>query len=211
MGPKDGTYVGFPNETLFRLIALETWRRRAIVIGEDLGTFPAGFREYLAEQGISGMRLLRIQRTAKGWRAPAEWTPSAAALTVTHDVMSTAGWWKGAEIEDDEEKREKRVEERELIWKAFRAAGVAEGDPPPPEQAEQAVDAAVAFVAATPCQIRLIALEDALAVSLQPNVPGTTTEKPNWRHRFAQSAEAMLARPGVAARLGPLGNPRDSV
>ncbi len=94
--------------------------------------------------------------------------------------MSTAGWWKGAEIEDGDDaqaKREERVEERELIWKAFCDAGVAEGDPPAPEQGEKAVDAAIGFVAATPCEIKLIALEDALAVSLQPNVPGTTTRE----------------------------------
>jgi 4-alpha-glucanotransferase len=73
------------------------------------------------------------------------------------------------------------------------------------------VDAAFGFVAATPCQIKLISLEDALAVVIQPNVPGTTTEKPNWRHRYTESAEAMLSKPGVAARLGKLGPPRGSV
>jgi 4-alpha-glucanotransferase len=205
MGPQQGTYVAYPAETLFRLIALESWRRRAVVIGEDLGTFPSGFREYLAEQGVSGMRLLRIQRERDGlWKPPAKWTPSAAALTVTHDIMATAGWWKGAEIEDGDAAQETRAGERELIWKAFCAAGVAEGDPPPPQQAEKSVDAAIGFVAATPCQIKLVSLEDALATEIQPNVPGTTTQKPNWRHRYTESAETLLSRPGVAARLGKL-------
>ena len=147
------------------------------------------------------MRLLRIQRERDGlWKPPAKWTPSAAALTVTHDIMATAGWWKGAEIEDGDAAQETRAGERELIWKAFCAAGVAEGDPPPPQQAEKSVDAAIGFVAATPCQIKLISLEDALATEIQPNVPGTTTQKPNWRHRYTESAETLLSRP--ASRRG---------
>jgi 4-alpha-glucanotransferase len=211
MGPADGTYVSYPSETLFRLIALESWRRRAIVIGEDLGTFPEGFREYLAEQGASGMRLLRIQRQYGGaWKPPAQWTPSAAALTATHDIMSTAGWWKGADLEG-EDKQEERTRDRGLLWQAFREANVAEGEPPPPETPRKAVDAAFGFIAATPCQIKLLTLEDALAEEIQPNTPGTTVEKPNWRHRFTQGAETMLSRPDVAARLGKLRPSRESM
>ena len=58
----DGAYVTFPSETLFRLVALESWRHKAIVIGEDLGTLPDGFREYLREQGVAGLRVLRFEK-----------------------------------------------------------------------------------------------------------------------------------------------------
>ena len=124
--------------------------------------------------------------------------------------MSTAGWWKGADL-DGGDKQDERARDRGLLWQAFREAGVAEGEPPPPQAPHKAVDAAFGFIAATPCQIKLLTLEDALAEEIQPNTPGTTTEKPNWRHRFTQGAEAMLARPDVAARLRKLGPSRDSV
>ena len=48
-----------------------------------------------------------------------------------------------------------------------------------------------------------MSLQDALATDVQPNVPGTTSEHPNWRHRYVQSVETLLSRPDVVARLGP--------
>ena len=213
MDPTKGAYVNFPAEALFRLIALESWKRRAIVIGEDLGTLPPGFQEYVAEQGIAGMRLLRIERDRHSWKPPSQWSRHAVAMTATHDIVATAGWWKGVDLLESNErqlKEQDRERDRGLLWDAFCDASVAEGEPPRTDDAEQVVDAALAFVAKTPCEIKLVTLEDVLATEIQPNVPGTTFEKPNWRHRFAQSAEMLLSHPKVVERLAKLGLPRVS-
>ena len=71
------------------------------------------------------------------------------------------------------------------------------------------VDAAIRYVAKTPCTLKLIAIEDALALRVQPNVPGTTTEKPNWRHRLDGDAGALLDGEAVQARLSHLGPARE--
>jgi len=212
-GALDGAYVAYPSETLFRLTALESWRHRALVIGEDLGTLPMGFADALAGQGVAGMQVLRFERDSNGFRPPVGWRAQAAALTSTHDMISTAGWWKGADLEGEPDRQ--RVEDirawdRGLLWAAFQQAGVASGERPAPADAGPVVDAALDFVARTPCAMKLIALEDAVASDVQPNVPGTTVEKPNWRHRFATPAESLLDDAATRARLQRLGPPRET-
>lgn len=212
-GALDGAYVSFPSETLFRLIALESWRHRAIVIGEDLGTLPYGFRDYLREQGVAGLRVLRFERTQYGYVRPWDWDRDAVALTSTHDLVPTAGWWAGSDLDAPGETREAenvRAWDRGVLWGAFRDAGLAEGERPPPEDTAPVVDAAIRYVAATPCTLKIVPIEDALGLRVQPNVPGTTVEKPNWCHRLEGNAARVLDGEGLRDRLAPLGDNRSN-
>ncbi|MBV8184357.1 MAG: 4-alpha-glucanotransferase [Hyphomicrobiales bacterium] len=215
--PTQGAYVSYPVEDLFRLTALESLRHRAIIIGEDLGTLPHGFRERLAGEGIAGMQVLRFERDEHGFfRSPQTWRESADAMTVTHDLPPTAGWWSGHDIEiraaltgapagadlnAPETERRQRATHRHFLWGAFCHAGSAKGEEPPPETPQPAVDAAANFTAATPCGLALLPLEDALGEIEQPNLPGTVDEHPNWRRRHAREADALLDAPLVEARL----------
>jgi 4-alpha-glucanotransferase len=209
--PDEGAYLAYPLDDLLRRAALESWRHRAIVIGEDLGTVPAGFRERLAQTGIAGMRVLWFERKDGRFIAPNRWDQSALAMTTTHDLPTVAGWWRGADIETRdalgilgepaERARRTRGKERTALWRAFRAAGIASGRQPAPRAPERAIDGALSFVAATPAPLALVPLEDALGVPDQPNVPGTIDEHPNWRRRAPASADVMLETPEVAARL----------
>ncbi|WP_175836690.1 4-alpha-glucanotransferase [Burkholderia anthina] len=98
--PRDGAYLRYPIDDLVRLVALEAARHRAIAIGEDLGTVPAGFRERLGAQGIAGMRVLWFERDADGaFRPPSTWDRNTIALTSTHDLPTVAGWWRGVDLE----------------------------------------------------------------------------------------------------------------
>jgi len=72
--PLEGAYLAYPWQDLLRLIALESWRHRCMVIGEDLGTV-------LLCNGTSGLDatlvtdLLIAERRRRGARSP-----SAAAV-----------------------------------------------------------------------------------------------------------------------------------
>ncbi|MFT4069805.1 4-alpha-glucanotransferase [Paraburkholderia sp.] len=208
---RNGAYLRYPLEDLLRLIALESWRHRAIVIGEDLGTVPPGFRERLDEHGIDGIRVLWFEGAAdgNGFKAPRDWDRHAVGTTTTHDLPTVAGWWRGSDItwrnrigqtmaradgrDPEQAAQEERAEDRAKLWRAFQQAGVAARDVPPPSVDNAPVDEALAFVAATPCPLVTFPLEDLLALAEQPNLPGSIDEHPNWRRRMMLPVEAMFA------------------
>ncbi|BBI63762.1 hypothetical protein HSBAA_50680 [Vreelandella sulfidaeris] len=98
--PTEGGYLSYPLEDMLRLVALESWRHRGIVIGEDLGTVAPGFRQRLAARGILGMQVLWFEQDEEQhYLAAGEWSPDAMATTSTHDLPTVAGWWAGRDIE----------------------------------------------------------------------------------------------------------------
>jgi 4-alpha-glucanotransferase len=209
----EGAYLSYPLEDLLRLIALESARRKAIVIGEDLGTVPTGFRERLTSAGIYGMSVLWFERTRKGFAPSRSWPTNVAAMTSTHDLPTVTGWWREQDLRVRNEtgrlsdlagEKEARREDRNALWRAFRVAKVVGGEAPASEQAAVVADAAVDFLARTRSQLTLLPLEDALGLPDQPNLPGTIDQHPNWRRRYAGPAANLLDDPSVQQRLRPL-------
>ena len=205
--PAEGAYLAYPLADLLRLLALESHRHRAVVIGEDLGTVPEGFRPRLRKAGVAGMDVLWFERTRTTFRAPSRWRDDAVAMTTTHDLPTVAGWWRGTDIETraalglaQENEAEERRRDRRRLWRACSGAEVAEGAAPPPEEPGRAVDASLAFTASSPAPLMLAPLEDMLGVAEQPNLPGTTDQHPNWRRRFAGDAESLLDDPAAVQR-----------
>lgn len=211
--PKEGAYLAFPIDDLMRLVALESHRHRAIVIGEDLGTVPPGFRDRLRQAGIYGMRVLWFEREKKWFTPPREWSADTVAMTSTHDLPTVAGWWGGKDIEarnqlgliaDVAVEEVARASDRRSLWRAFRRARAGAVDMPSPDDAGMPTDAAVKFIAETASQLALLPLEDALALEEQPNLPGTINEYPNWRRRYRNEAGDLLNAPRIRRRLEPL-------
>ncbi len=213
-GPADGAYLRYPMDDLLRLLALESHRHQAIVIGEDLGTLPEGFHDRMADAGILGMRVLWFEQEAKGgFRPPHGWVPDAAAMTTTHDLPTVVGWWRGLDIgwrdrlslfptkDTAAEEEARRAKDRTALWQAFLDSGVASGEEPAPEAAEAVVAAAIAHVGSATCALAVLPIEDALALAEQPNLPGTIDQHPNWRRRMPGDAATLLDQPAVASRL----------
>ena len=209
--PTEGVYLRYPMDDLMRLVALESHRHRAIVIGEDLGTVPYGFRNLLAHRGLDGMQVMWFEREWGPFTPPSRWRTNAVAMTTTHDLPTVAGWWRGRDIDwrselgmnprgtDKPAEQAARAADRNLLWAALEHAGCVQGDPPPPDCPEAVVDASLAYVGATPSRLAIIPVEDVLALDEQPNLPGTINEHPNWRRRFP--AGDAFAAPGSEDRL----------
>ncbi len=216
----DGAYLQLPERDLIRLTRLESVRNRAIVLGEDLGTVPAGFQDRLQEAGIDGMRVLWFERDDTGFSPPSGWTRQASAMTSTHDLPTVAGWWKGHDIttrralggSEADEQRElgERARARGELWTAMQASGAASGPMPAVWDAAPVVDGAVAQVGGSACELVMVPTEDVLGLEEQPNVPGTVAEHPNWRRRLPDPVGAVLSGERTTLRLRRLEQQRRS-
>ena len=135
-------------------------------------------------------------------------------MTTTHDLPTVAGWWRGTDLGWRErlgiagESAADRAEDRRHLWSALRQSGCARGPRPQDREPEAVIDAAVAHIGTASSALALLPLEDALGLPDQPNLPGTTTEHPNWRRRMPQPASRMLDPPEVTARLSRLARAR---
>lgn len=218
-GATAGAYLAYPFEDLVRIVALESHRHRTVVIGEDLGTVPEGFREVLAARGILGMKVLWFERHDDGgFTGAQDYSGDAIAVTGTHDLPTVTGWWKGRDIdwrvplgimgegETEGSERATRADDRKAIWRTIAPDG--SDRHAPPESAEAFLDAALGFVGRTPAPLVVIPVEDALALEEQPNLPGTVDEHPNWRRRLRPQAADLLEDPDVRRRLGILNGAR---
>jgi 4-alpha-glucanotransferase len=204
----EGAYLSYPMGDLMRLLALESHRNRAIVIGEDLGTVPPEFRDGCRAAGIAGMDVLWFQRDGERFLPPERWRDDAVSMTTTHDLPTVAGWWRGADLElrrgigtVEESEITRRPQERILLWQAFTEAGAASGTAPAPDNTDPVVDAAIDLVARAPGPLTIIPLEDIMGAVEQPNLPGTIDEHPNWRRRWRLPVDRMLREPAAEKRL----------
>ena len=210
--PAAGAYLAYPFDDMIRLVALESQRRQAIVLGEDLGTVPFGFREKLAERGILGLQVLWFERDGAGFKRAADYSTLASAVTGTHDLPTVHGWWRGGDItwraplgllgegRTEADERAEREADRAALWQALGAEGTA----PASEEPDGVLKAALDFVGRTPSPLVVVPLEDALGRTEQPNLPGTVDEHPNWRRRYDGAADTLLDGPDVQTRLATL-------
>jgi (1->4)-alpha-D-glucan 1-alpha-D-glucosylmutase len=84
----EGTYLHYPFEEMLGVLALESVRNRCMIIGEDLGTVPEGFRERMARERVFSSRLLYFEND------PQQYPPDAVASTGTHDLPPLRRYWE---------------------------------------------------------------------------------------------------------------------
>ncbi|WP_207456942.1 4-alpha-glucanotransferase [Azospirillum sp. SYSU D00513] len=212
----DGAYVEYPFEDLLRIIALESRRNGCLVIGEDLGTVPEGFRPALERAGILGYRVLYFERTEDGgFKPPESYQPSTMATISTHDLATFKGFWTGHDLTwrrrldlypdqaaSDKDVWDRGVDRHKLLVAlsaaGLRPAGYASDDGSQPYTPELS-RAAHRYLARSPGRIVMVQIEDALGEIEQPNLPGTVDQHPNWRRRLSKDVEEIAADPELRA------------
>lgn len=186
----EGAYVRFHGRELLHVVAIESVRAGAIVIGEDLGTVEEGFRDELRDMGILSTRLLWFED-----RPPEAWPAQSLAMIGTHDLPTLAGMCSGADSPAAMRDRLQAVVDSSELQ---RYAAVTE--------------VVHARLGAAPAMLALASLEDLLGVTERPNLPGSTDDqRPNWSRALPVPIEDLGDRPETLAALRGLaagrGNP----
>jgi 4-alpha-glucanotransferase len=200
--PADGAYVRQPTEELLAVLAIESQRAGAIVIGEDLGTVAAGVRRRLASANVLSTRLGFFES-----RPPALWPRRSLAAVTTHDLPTIAGTWTGADLADQAHAGivpDARLLQR-LRRRLARLAGVREGTPLP-----EVVLRAHAALSAAPSVLALASLEDAVLEPRRINLPGTDrTQRDNWSRAMPATLERIERDPFVHRLARAIGRGRE--
>jgi len=120
-----------------------------------------------------------------------------------------AAYWQGLDIADrlaldlltpEEEHCEQQT--RQELLGALRHFLHHRGLLASPEAELPAVHSAcVAFLSASPARVVLINLEDLWLDTQAQNVPGTSTERPNWQHKARYSLETLRHMPQILILL----------
>ena len=193
----NGVYVQMPFEALLAATALESVAHRCVVIGEDLGTVPEGFREQIADWGIWSYQVMMFERDDQGKFCDIDhYAPNALVTFNTHDLSTYAGWRSFSDLAlkrslgiDPGESDDARWHALALLTDVLRHHGIDRHD----------LNAVVGFLARTRSRLLAISLEDLLGVIDQPNIPGTVNEHPNWRQRLPLAIDEIASAIDVPA------------
>ncbi|MCB9655662.1 MAG: 4-alpha-glucanotransferase [Deltaproteobacteria bacterium] len=196
--PTEGAYVRYPAHEFFDIIAIESHRAKAVIVGEDLGTVEAGFREELHRRQMLSYRVLWFEEGD-----PAHWPELALASVTTHDLPTVAGLFSGA---DFEQQQRFGIEPDRNAGQALKERLARDSGLPPDASVEDAILGTHKRLSRAATQYVVATLEDAVAEAQRPNVPGAAKNEPeNWSRALSVAVEDLEKHPLVTKLAETLG------
>jgi 4-alpha-glucanotransferase len=207
MSPKNGAYISYPSEDLLRIIALESYRNRTIVIAEDLGTIGENVRETLKRFHMLSYRLFYFERNYPdpSFTPPEKYPDMALCAVTTHDLPTLYGYWAGQDLKakkqlgifNDETKWQEQINEREKdknrILSVLKSQGIISDDYPLEQEMTPELYLAIYhYLALSPCKLVLVYLDDIIGTLNQQNMPGTVDSYPNWQQKTPLTLEEIV-------------------
>jgi 4-alpha-glucanotransferase len=203
----EGGYVRYPLDDLLGILALESRRAGALVVGEDLGVVPEGFRELMADNAVSRSQVLYFQQGPDGEpMGAATYARSALATIGTHDLPPVAGFWRGTDLQvrrragniaDDaalvDAMRAREADKAKLL-ELLRREGLLPAAAPgaPDPSVETLVEALNLLLAGSGSQLIGISLDDLTLEHESLNTPATNLrEDPNWSRKSSLSLDEL--------------------
>lgn len=200
LGPDRGAYVRFAGWELLEVLALESARAGAIVVGEDLGTVEPELRHELAERRVLSTRVVWFEDDP-----PTAFPERSQGVVTTHDLPTVAGAWTGA---DDRElaalgRPAPSEAAAEVRRRLARLVELPDGAPVP-----EVVATAHARLSEGRSALVLGTLEDLCGVERRPNVPGTTDRPANWSAALPVTVDDLPAHEPARRAVEALAAPR---
>lgn len=207
MSARDGAYVRMPADELFGILALESRRAGAVVIGEDLGTVPDEIPALLHRWGVLSSRVLYFERTeGGGYRAAADYPQACFVSANTHDLATLAGYEAKRDLDlsasagvlaDAEWVANARRERERDTAKLREMTAAGQGEP--------LTRPVYTYLAQTPSALLGVALDD-LGGEVDPvNLPGVAGDVyPSWRRRMRGAVQEIARDPQVKATLAAI-------
>jgi len=204
-----GAYVKYPAKEFYAVLCLESHRHRAVIVGENLGTVSPEVDTAMARRAMAGMYVAQYEFRPPP-RRPLRPVPRNVVASVnTHDMPPFHAWFQGLDLEDRRQlgllthanvRREREL--RKLIMGALRKSlptpgGFADNSP----LAGILLRGLLEAFAGSEARYLLLNIEDLWLETLPQNVPGTSSERVNWRHRLRLSMGELEEDPRVAAWL----------
>ena len=196
-GGGKGSYVYYNKEELMAIVALESWRNKTMVIGEDLGQTTSDFRSKMEEFGILSYKVLPFEREHDAYssmRRPENYPVYSVCAPSTHDTPTLVNQWNVQNIYQQRflgvinegqanEKFEQYASQREgLNWildyyGIWDEVGAKRVDNPREEAntiPDKYIQAVTTFMAKSNSAIMLMPFSDIFGISEMGNIPGVS-------------------------------------
>jgi len=183
MENKEGVYVNYRADELYAILALESFRHKSVIIGEDLGMVPPEVRPAMEKNGIYRMFVGQYELIAenKMGKIPGR----AVASLNTHDMYPFAAFWQENDIKErrrlklvDEKEAEQELKQRLQIKRILIDILKYNMSNKISQDTGFALRGILNLLAASPAYAVLLNLEDLWLETQPQNIPGTNSGNP---------------------------------
>ena len=221
----DGLYVLYPFDKLMAILAIESQRNQCVIVGEDLGTVPDEVRSKLNEFLIFSYFVLYFSQRNDQFPTVEDFPQQAFATIGTHDVPSLRSFWHCNDLElfaqlgilEGEflqQKYHQRVIDKQALLNSLHRDHYL-----PPNYQGDAMTMAMhdhlnfvihCYLAQSQSKLVGVQLENLIDQELSFNLPGTSTEYPNWRKKLKFSLEQIFTDQRICSLLTEINQQRHS-
>ncbi|HEX5444369.1 MAG TPA: 4-alpha-glucanotransferase [Pirellulales bacterium] len=186
-GAARGAFVRYRADEMLAIVALESVRAGAFVVGEDLGTVEDGAREQLAAHQVLSYRVLWFED-----EPPSTYPKLSMAAATTHDLPTVAGLWSGHDLAAQ---HSLGLSPNDAALKEVRNKLASLADLDETARMDTVVEASYRLLSTSRSMLATASLDDALAVTERPNMPNTIDQWPNWSLALPGGIEAIEKSP----------------